>query len=210
MDCHDIKLSKDLDLEEFVFACHRANAYGLVRFGSGNMSWRLSDELFAITASRAWLGEMEKEDIVICRLADGESIDGKVCSVESGFHLGILRERADVNVVLHFQSPAATAIACEDGRLDDFNVIPEIPYYIGAIGWVDYFKPGSTELAEAVTATMKDHDLVLLQNHGQVSAGTDFDSTLQKAGMFELACEILLQGKNVRTLSPQASYDLQS
>ena len=208
MGCHDLEVDKDLG--EFIFACHRAHAYGLVRYSSGNMSWRLNDELVAITAAGAWLGELERADITICRLADSEGINGKACSAESGFHLGILRERPEVNVVLHFQSPAATAMACSDLEHVDFNVIIEVPYYIGAIGVVDYLPAGSRQWAEAVTTAMKDNDLALLHDHGQVVVGKDFDSTLQKAGFFELACEIHLKGKNLRTLSPQATYDLQS
>lgn len=169
MGCHDMEVDKDLG--EFIFACHRAQGYGLVCYSSGNMSWRLNDELVAITAKGAWLGEMEREDIAICRLADRQCVNGKKCSVESGFHLGILNSRADVNVVLHFQSPAATAMACGDPAKVDFNVIPEVPYYVGPVGIVEYFTPGSRELAAAVTEVMKDHDLVLLRHHGLVAAG---------------------------------------
>jgi ribulose-5-phosphate 4-epimerase/fuculose-1-phosphate aldolase len=54
-------------------------------------------------------------------------------SAECGFHIGILRARQDVTVILHFQSPFATAIACSGKDYKYFNVITEIPYYIGAV-----------------------------------------------------------------------------
>ena len=53
-------------------------------------------------------------------------------SMESGFHLGVLRERPDVNVVLHFQSHYATAVACMKNRPTNFNVTAEIPCHVGS------------------------------------------------------------------------------
>ena len=183
-------------IDEFIRACRRVGEYGLLRYSSGNMSCRLDDEVVAVTARRAWLGEITAEGVAICRLADGRSVNGVELTAESGFHLGILRSRADVDVVLHFQSPYATAIAC--GREIDynFNVIPELPIYIGEPAVVKYSPPGSKELADETIAAMQDHDLAILQNHGQVVVGKGFNDTIQKAGFFELACQILTLQKN--------------
>lgn len=180
-------------ISEFVAACRKACECGLLRYSSGNLSCRLDDELVAVSASRSWLGEMTADDVVICRLADGEIIGGREPTVESGFHLGTLRCREDMDVVLHFQSAFATAIACGDAKEYNFNVIPEVPVYIGEIGYVDYLPPGSKELADAVVSAMEGHDLAILQNHGQVVVGKDFRDVIQKAGFFELACEILMR-----------------
>jgi ribulose-5-phosphate 4-epimerase/fuculose-1-phosphate aldolase len=179
-------------IDEFIRACHRVGEYGLLRYSSGNMSCRLDDELVAVTARRAWLGEITPEGVAICTLADGRSVNDVELTAESGFHLGILRSRRDVDVVLHFQSPFATAIAC--GREIDynFNVIPELPIYIGEPAVVRYLQAGSKELADETVAAMQNHDLAILQNHGQVVVGKGFDDTIQKAGFFELACQILL------------------
>ena len=111
-----------------------------------------------------------------------------------------------MNVVLHFQTPAATTLACRDDlSKTDFFIIPEIPYYIGAIGIVPYILPGTPALAEAVVGVMKDHDLAMLANHGQVTVGRTYDEAIQRAMFFELACEILLRaGERARPLAPQA------
>lgn len=52
--------------------------------------------------------------------------------MESGFHFGVLRERPDVNVVLHFQSHYATAVACMKNRPTNLNVTAEIPCHVGS------------------------------------------------------------------------------
>ena len=108
-----------------------------------------------------------------------------------------------MNVALHFQTPAATAIACRsDCDRIEFNVIPEIPYYIGPVVAVPYALPGTLELAESVTASMKAHDMVIMRNHGQVTVGRTYDDTIQKALFFELACEAILRaGEGLQALT---------
>jgi len=137
-------------LDEFVTACHRVASFGLVRCSSGNLSWRVNEEYMLITATRSWMGEMSKEQITVGRISDGTVLNERRPSAENGFHFGILHERSDVNVVLHFQSPYATAIACSGRDYNNFSVIPEIPYYLGQVAIVPYLNPGSNELAREV------------------------------------------------------------
>ncbi|MHC4738699.1 MAG: class II aldolase/adducin family protein [Planctomycetota bacterium] len=194
----------DEKIKEFVHACHKTAACGLLRCSSGNMSCRLNEELVALSVSRTWLAELGADEVAICRLEDGRCINDKTATVEKPLHLGILRDRNDVNVVLHFQSPFATAIAC--GRPQDYNfsIIIEVPYYIGDVGIVEYLPPGSAELAEAVVSAMKKHDLVILRNHGLVAAGRDFKEVIEKASFFELACQVLLCQDKLEFLSQKA------
>jgi len=186
----------DKHIRDFVAASHRVAEHGLVRCGSGNLSWRVDNELMLISASGAWLGEMAEDRVVVARITDAAVLNDRKPSVEIAFHAGILRERRDVNVVLHFQTPCATAIACHDPASVDYFVIPEIPYYIGDIASVPYKTPGTPELAGAVVAAARDHDMVMLCNHGQLTVGKDFDDTIQKAVLFELACEIIVRGQS--------------
>ncbi len=192
------------DLDDFVLAAHRVAAHGLLQCSSGNLSWRLPDSQVALTARGSWLGELEKEQVVVCRLDDGESLNGATPSVESGMHLGIYAARPEVNVALHYQSVAATTLGCGRPESIDFFVIPEIPYYIGPVGIVEYITPGTRELAAAVAGAIRNHNLLLLKNHGQVVCGRDFDEVIQRACFFELACQIILHGRDVQPLSTDA------
>jgi len=133
-------------IEAFMEACHRAGRYGLVRYSSGNMSWRLDETYYAVTAKGSWLGELR----------------------------------------------------------------PEMPVYIGPPAIVDYHKPGSPELTRGVVEALKHANMALLRNHGLVTLGRDFDETLQRAGFFELICEILLSGVKTHTLPPEAVQELRS
>ena len=181
------------EIARFVEAAHRTAEHGLLRCSSGNLSWRLNDALCLVTATGSWLGNLTPAQVAICRVVDGAPVNSVKPSVEAGFHTGILRARPDIRVVLHFQSPAATAFACRrDVETVNFAIIPEVPVYIGSIAVVPYLQPGSAELARAVIPAMQDHNLLLLRNHGLVTVGRDLDDALQKAAFFELACQVLL------------------
>jgi ribulose-5-phosphate 4-epimerase/fuculose-1-phosphate aldolase len=181
-------------LEEFVLACHDAASRDLMRCSSGNISRRLDDSRLLATASRSWTENLTTAEVSVCSIADGSLLDGPKQSVEIGFHAGIMRARPDVNVVIHFQSPCATTLACR--RDDDINyfVIPEIPFYIGHVARVPCLNPGSSDLAEAVTAAMREHDMVIISNHGMVTVAADYAYAIQNAEFFELACDVITRG----------------
>ncbi len=186
--------------EAFVKACHKLGDFDLVKCSSGNMSWRLDDNNAMVSVSGAWLAEITAEQVSVCNIKDGTCVSGPAATIESEFHLGILRQNREVNVVLHFQSPYATAIACGDPASYNYNVITEVPAYIGAPAIVEYILPGSSELAQAVISAMKNAKMAILRNHGLVTVGKDFNEAIERACFFELACRILLCQDNPKFL----------
>lgn len=193
----------------FVAACHAAAARGLLRCSSGNLSLRVDGGRMLVTRTRSWLGRLTADDVAVCSIDDGASLNGVTPTVEVRFHAGVLRARPEVDVVLHYQSPYATALACQKRARVDFNVIPEIPFYIGPVGRVPYLPPGSPELADAVVAALATHDLAMMANHGQVTVARDFDHAVQNAEFFELACQILLvSGRALKPLPAKAVRQL--
>ena len=145
-------------IEEFVEMAHKVGRYGLTACSSGNLSWRIGDEVL-VSGTGSWVPEIRKEQVSVVRFSDGEVLNGVKPSMESVFHLGVLRERPDQTVVLHFQAPYATAISCMKVRPKSINVTAEVPYHVGAeIPEIPYYLPGSPELAEAVIAALKEHN----------------------------------------------------
>jgi len=197
-----MKKVSDIKIREFVKACRKAAAYGLISCSSGNMSFRVDSSRMLIKARGAWMADITKDEVAVCRISDGSSLSGRAPSNEIGFHSGILRERPEVNVVLHFQAPFATALACSKARRINFDVIPEMPIYMGPVGSVPYLHPGSPELAKAVISVMRTHDMAIMRNHGQVTAGKSYKEVIRNAVFFEMACGIILRlGKQVQPLA---------
>lgn len=197
-------------IEQFLQQAHRVGDAALTICSSGNLSWRIGDEAL-VSGTGSWVPSLQKEKVAQCRIATGEVLNGIKPSMESGFHLGILRERPDVDVVLHFQSPFATAVACMEETPKNFNVTAEIPCHVGSeIPVIPYYRPGSPELAQAVIAALKDHNSALLLKHGQVVCGKTFDEVFERAMFFEMACRIIVQTQGRYTvLTPEEIEDLE-
>ncbi|GBU06878.1 class II aldolase [Bacteroidales bacterium] len=204
-------MTKEKELEEFINNAHRYGREGFVPCSSGNLSARAGENII-ISGTGSWLSSLRKEQVSVCKLETGAFVNGIKPSMENGFHLGVFRNRPDVNVVLHFQSHYATAVSCMKnvGELD-FNVTAEIPCHVGKeIPLIPYLRPGSKELANAVSETLKTHNACLLINHGQVVCGKSYDEVFEKASFFEMACRIIVQsGMNYNTLSDQQIEDLE-
>ncbi|MHC1774234.1 MAG: class II aldolase/adducin family protein [Lentimicrobium sp.] len=180
------------DLDLFAYWAHEAGKSGLVKCSSGNLSQRLSDQTMLISGTGSWLPSIEAGEISRVSIYDDHIAGNVKPSAEYRIHREIMKKRADVNTVFHFQSPSATTIACMD-ETPGYNVIIEVPIYIGKIGRVPFLQPGSIELAEAVAEQLTTADLVQLTNHGQVVCGSDYREVFRKAVFFELACTIILQ-----------------
>jgi ribulose-5-phosphate 4-epimerase/fuculose-1-phosphate aldolase len=196
--------------ENLAAAARRVADFKLALCSSGNLSCRLDERQMLIKASRAWMADLTADNVALCRIEDGASLNGLKPSVEVGFHRGILARRPEVNVVLHFQSPCATALCCREPRVTNFNVTPEVPFYIGPVAWVPYILPGSIALAEAVTDALSRHNLAMLANHGQVTVGKDYEQAIQRAVFFEMVCAILVRNGNAnRPLTPEAAAELE-
>lgn len=196
-------------LESLAQAARQVGALGLSLCSSGNLSGRLDQEHLLIKASRGWMANLAADDVAICRLADGVCLNGLRPSVETGLHRGILQQRPEVNVVLHFQSPFATALCCRQPRVSNFDVTPEVPYYIGPVAWVPYILPGSPELAQAVTQAMLKHNLAMLESHGQVTVGKTYEEAIQRAAFFEMVCAIIVRnGPALRILKDEDAQTL--
>lgn len=182
-------------ISEFVFWAGEAGKYGLVKCSSGNLSQRIAGQQVLISASGSWLPAINAAEVVLVDTA-GNYADGQPKpSGEYRLHLGILNTRKDVNTVLHFQSPYATALACRK-HPPDYNVIIEVPVYIGNVVTLPFIQPGSQELAAAVARAAATADLIQLSNHGQVVCGRDYKEVMQKAVFFELACSVIINAGN--------------
>ncbi|MCC8145169.1 MAG: class II aldolase/adducin family protein [Bacteroidales bacterium] len=198
-------------IEQFIRMAHKIGNHNLLSCSSGNLSWRVGEDLALVSGTGSWVPELTEKNIAVCRISDGQPLEGVKPSMECTFHLGVLRKRTDINVVLHFQSPYATAIACMKNKPDNFNVTAEIPIHVGEkIPVIPYYRPGSPQLAEAVTHALTDHDSALMSKHGQVVCARNLQDAFQKAVFFEMACSIIVRAgiDNYLTLTEEEIRDL--
>lgn len=86
-----------LHIEEFLKQAHRVGDARLTICSSGNLSWRIGEEAL-VSGTGSWVPSLTKEKVAQVEVASGTVLNGVKPSMESGFHLGILRNRPDVDV----------------------------------------------------------------------------------------------------------------
>jgi len=92
--------------QELIVAGQYLHAQGCVPATSGNLSARLDDERVAITVSGCHKGHLSTDDIMLVDV-QGESLDGKKPSAETGLHTSLYLRYPGLGAVLHSHSPSA-------------------------------------------------------------------------------------------------------
>ncbi|PLC69025.1 aldolase [Vulcanisaeta sp. EB80] len=156
----------------------------LVDLLGGNVSARLSGDEILITPTSTPKVLIKPQSIVKIRL-DGTVISGGKPSSEWRMHAGIYRVRSDIKFVLHTHPPNILALT-QAGLKVDLSLSEAISY-IGEVAEVPYLKPGSAELAEAVSRAMSKDDVtaVILKNHGLVTIGSTPYEALNRAEVLD-------------------------
>ena len=62
-------------IEQFVAQAHRVGDAGLTICSSGNLSWRIGDEVL-VSGTGFWVPSLAKEKVSTCLLSTGEVLNG--------------------------------------------------------------------------------------------------------------------------------------
>ena len=185
--------------------------YDLAWGNAGNISARVDDDHYLITASGTFLGELDESDLVVCSLTNEfQPQGGKKPSKETPMHQGIYENRPEIGAVLHASPFYSTLVACSSLEIPS-NWFVETMYYLEKVERVAYHHPGSTALGEAVAEKAKSANILLLENHGVLV----YDVSIKEARMalqtLEMACKMLITSKTANIpmngLSPETERD---
>jgi L-ribulose-5-phosphate 4-epimerase len=160
--------------KEIVSTCKRLLNDGHVIGSAGNVSIRVKsgdEEFVLITPSNVNYEEMESDDILIINL-EGKVVEGeRNPSVEKHLHLGIYKEREDVNAIIHSHGIYSTILSTL--KLSLPPAMEElVPYLGGEVVCAEYGEAGSEELAENVKKSLEERNAVILANHGSLCCGS--------------------------------------
>jgi 3-dehydro-4-phosphotetronate decarboxylase len=185
---------------------------GLTHGSTGNISARCDDG-WLLTPTGSNLGALDP-----ARLSkldwSGKLLSGDPPSKENFLHLAMYEERPKSGAVVHLHATHSVAVSVlEDVNPED--VLPPITAYyvmrIGTLPLIPYFAPGDMKLADAVRAMAGRHHAVLLANHGPVVAGSNLAAASDAVEELEATAKLhlLLQGRNIRPLTPEQCAKLQ-
>lgn len=179
--------------EQICDVCHKMWQLGWVAANDGNVSVKLEDGTFLATPTGISKSFITPEKLVRIDAA-GEILEAKEGyrpSSEIKMHLRCYQERGDVGAVLHAHPPTATGFAVAHVHLDRYAMIETVAA-LGSIPVTPYGTPSTYEVPEAIAPYLKEHDAMLLENHGALTVGTDVVNAYYKMETVELFAKICL------------------
>lgn len=160
-------------------------------YGSwGSLSVRLSDEEMLITPSSIDYFEIKPEDIVRVNIRTLVYTGPRVPGSESLMHAALYRKLDDCNAAIQTHSNGISVFsACEAG----FTATdPDVRKLIGDVLVTPYKRPGSAELAEAVSETMRQTHAAVIPHHGAIFTGPSLNTAFLIAEAVETRARNIL------------------
>ncbi|MBI3737431.1 MAG: class II aldolase/adducin family protein [Chloroflexi bacterium] len=199
--------SSEKDLRLAILECGRiCYERGLMTSNDGNISIRLNPERLLITASGVCKGRMDEEDLLIVDL-DGNvrfSPKDRSPSSETPMHLEVYRQRPEIRAAIHAHPVFATALTVANQSFPD-DILPEVALTLGKVPITAYATPSSHQDAEAIRPLIRDHDALLLRQHGSLTVGRDLNEALIHLERLEHVAEVFWRAQmlgNVRRIPP--------
>jgi len=162
--------------------CLEMNRSGLNQGTSGNVSHRIDGGML-ITPTSLPYAQMKPADIVAMNF-DGTYSGRRLPSSEWRFHRDILKNRTDVNIVLHTHSVYCTTLATHELGIPSFH------YMVAVAGGTDircsdYACFGTQELSDTALKALEGRTACLLGHHGLIVLADTFEKALWRAHEIE-------------------------
>lgn len=163
----------------------------LVTSNDGNISVRVGEERLLITPAGMSKGRMEVDDLLLLDL-DGNILaarEGCRPSSETPMHLEVYRQRPDVRAVIHAHPIFATTLTVAGFPFPN-NVLPEVLLTLEKVPTTRYAIPSSHDDADAIRELIREHDALLLRQHGTLTIGADLEAALVALERIEHVAEV--------------------
>jgi L-fuculose-phosphate aldolase len=177
----------------------------------GNISYRIGPNEVICTPTLVSKYDLVPEDLSMVDL-DGNQIAGtKARTSEILLHLEVYKAVSEAKSCVHCHPPHATAYAIT-GKVPPNLVIPEFEVFVGKVAISPYKTPGTTEFAQTVIPYVKDHNTVLLANHGIICWADSVTHAEWYAEVLDTYCWTLMLasqlGAPISYISEQQGSDL--
>ncbi len=174
--------------EKISHACHLLHSIRLVCGASGNISVRYKNKIF-LTPTGRHKGFVTPEEIVTLDI-EGNIIEGKgKPSCELPMHLAIYKTCKDVQAIVHAHPPWVLSLDLANKKIDP-SILVETAIFFKKIPIVEYFPPGSKELAQAVSAEAQKAPIIILSKHGAISYADHLERAIEYMEYLEHAAQI--------------------
>lgn len=198
-----MKTTKKYKAERKEVACFMRRLYnhGLTTTSGGNISMRITDDIIVITPSATDKGNMSWKEVGIMTII-GENLTPELKpSIESDMHLSIYIKRKDVTAIVHAHPVFATAFTAMKCKINT-NLTAEARAILGDPVVVPYALMGTGELANLAAENIMHSDILLLENHGILTTGSNLLQAFDKIEVLENAAKMTLIVEMTKKQSP--------
>ena len=162
----------------------------------GNISYRIGENRVICTPTLFSKADLTPDDLCLVDLDGNQIVGCKPRTSEILMHLEIYKAEPKAKGVVHCHPPHATAYAIT-GRIPPTCVIPEQEVFVGRVALVPYQTPGTQEFADAIVPFVKDHNSILLQNHGIVCWADTVTHAEWYAEVLDTYCQTLMYAQQL-------------
>lgn len=192
----DFKMDLEIIKNQICDVCNKMWQKGWVAANDGNVSVRLEDGTFLCTPTGISKSFITPDKLVRIN-SDYEILEageGYRPSSEVKMHLRVYQDRKDVNGVVHAHPPVATAFALAKIPLDSYSLI-ENAIAVGSIPIAPFGIPSTEEVPESIAPFLPEHDVLLLENHGALSVGSDLITAYYRMETLELVANTVFHAR---------------
>ena len=133
----------------------------------GNISYRIGPNEIICTPTLMSKYDLTPEDLCMVDLTGKQIAGTRPRTSEILMHLEIYKETSEAKGIVHCHPAHATAYAIT-GKIPPTCIIPEFEVFVGRVAVSPYETPGTPEFARTVLPFVKQHNTILLSNHGIV------------------------------------------
>lgn len=184
----DLKYRHSRELVHFAKLLHRRH---YVSGTDGNLSVRLGGDQVLTTPTGMSKAFMHPKDMVVVDYEGNKTSGNCSPTSEIRMHLTIYKLRPDVQAVVHAHPYVATALASAGMDLTE-PICSELVLSLGKIPLAPYAHPGTDELSQSLAPYIKEHDAILMQNHGVVAYGRSLERAYLNMECVEHCARIML------------------
>lgn len=164
---------------------------GLTTTSGGNISMRVSDEIILITPSATDKGRMKWREVGIMTMTGENMTPALKPSMESQMHLSIYRKEAAIRAIVHAHPVFASSYTATKSDIDA-TLTAEAAAILGKPVMVPYALMGTADLARIVSDNIERSRVLLLENHGILTAGSNILQAFDMIEVLESAAKMTL------------------
>lgn len=176
---------------EIIEAGKKLDRYNLIALSGGNLTVRMPSGEILMTPSGMAYEDLVVDDILVMDL-DGNIIEGTLKPSVDGIAIRyILRNRPDLNAVIHTHQPCATGLGLVQDEIP-CNLTTLANATRGSVKVVEYTSAASEDMGIQTVENLGDRLAVVLKHHGVIGVGDSLKAALYACVYLEEACRTIL------------------